>query len=211
MDCFYSTQQFQNGMFIQQPNNFANSWLTCSSLPILQQFSFNIPIFQVLLSCILLINPVAPLYSFFWESVCFLPVLCLFISGYGSIHLRKQTEGKDLLMWFILWTPAAHFSLHGSPVCWDGYQWGQWVLIVLVKFVRWSKPGWKPRKLKRRHFNFLWAFHFVFILSTFFFFSFFFPQLETKHWRQVPLNGDNLVVISFGGSLGKEAQGGFLV
>lgn len=60
----------------------------------------------------------------------------------------KKTEEEVCLKWFIPWTPAAHFSLHGSfnpsPVCWDGHQ---PVSIVLVEFVRWSKLGWKTQNL----------------------------------------------------------------
>lgn len=210
MDCFYSTQQFQNGMFIQQPNNFANSWLTCSSLPILQQFSFNIPIFQVLLSCILLINPVAPLYSFFWESVCFLPVLCLSLDMDPSTSENRQREKIswcDLFLehQLLISVSTAHLSVEmgtsGASECWLCW-WNLWDGANQAG----NPENWNAGTLI--FFGLSVSFLFYLLFS---FFLFFFPRLETKHWRQVPLNGDDLVVISFGGSLGKEAQGGFLV
>lgn len=82
-------------------------------------------------------------------------------------------------MWFISCTPDAHFSLRGSlspsPVCWDGHEWGQSVPIGLVQFERWSKSGCKQTKKKKGSelwcFVFLWDFCFIFILSTFVYYS----------------------------------------
>lgn len=146
----------------------------------MQQSSFNIPVFQVLLSCIcfaiLLINPVGPLYSFFQESVCFLPVLCLFVFVWIQIHPPPKTDrGKR--------SPDVIYSLNTS--C--SFQ-SPWLIHYFSCLLRWVPVGpvsvdcageicemeqtrleTQKTRLKHWHFNFTWAFYFVFILSNFLF------------------------------------------
>lgn len=160
----------------------------------------------------MLINPSQP---FFWKSVCSSLSFTYLPYNSVSIHLQKKRYRKKFA-WCDLFpehqvlisVSMAHWVLHLS-----GHEWGQLVSIGLVQFERWSKSGCKPKQKKRVGtlvlcfpLGFLLCFYFAYL----FFFFFIIFTFEMEHQEQVPLIRDDLVFVSFGGSLNEEAQGGFL-
>lgn len=162
----------------------------------------------------MLINPSQP---FFWKSVCSSLSFTYLPYNSVSIHLQKKRYRKKFA-WCDLFpehqvlisVSMAHWVLHlSAEMAMSGANWCQLGWCNLRDGANQVANQNKKKGLELWCFVFLWDFCFVFTLPTFFFFFIIFT-FEMEHQEQVPLIRDDLVFVSFGGSLSEEAQGGFL-